>query len=96
LSRASLPDREILYGVYDSRLYVIVYNRDRIGWQEADAVAKQCGSRFATITSHGENMFIASLAHTDVRLLNIQNRWDLGSGSISFPADGSHVEAGGG
>jgi len=41
-------------------------------------------------------MFIASLAHTDVRLLNIQNRWDLGSGSISFPADGSHVEAGGG
>lgn len=68
-----LTGREILYGVYGGHLYVVVYNRDRIAWQEADAIAKQCGSRLATITSRDENMFIASLAHTDARLFNIQN-----------------------
>lgn len=66
-----LANKEIMYGAYDGHLYVIVYNGSLIGWQQSENIATQCGAHLATITSRGENVFIASLAHTDYRLFNI-------------------------
>jgi hypothetical protein len=66
-----LASREIMYGVYDGHLYVIVYNGGMIGWDQANNIAKQCNAHLATITTRGENVFIASLAHTDYRLFHI-------------------------
>lgn len=64
-------NREIIYGVYDGHLYVVVYSGGMIGWQQANAIAKQCDTHLATITSRGENVFVSSLAHSDYRLFNI-------------------------
>ncbi|MDO9415802.1 peptidoglycan-binding protein [Pararhizobium sp.] len=66
-----VPNREIIYGVYESHLYVVVYYGGEISWQQAEDIAKQCGTHLATITSSDENTFVASLAHTDYRLFNI-------------------------
>jgi hypothetical protein len=66
-----LSTKEIIYGAFQGHLYVVVHNGGLLNWVQANAFAKQCDAHLATITSRGENVFIASLAHTDSRLFTV-------------------------
>jgi peptidoglycan hydrolase-like protein with peptidoglycan-binding domain len=62
---ACLPGKFVSYGFYEGHLYMIVDGASDLA--EAQAAAARCGGYMATITSAGENAFIANLWRSDPR-----------------------------